>query len=326
MLILPGAPPLSRFRLAKLLEVIQGACPRVSRVAARHVHFADLSRELDADERRVLERLLTYGPSRKGDEPDGRLLLALPRFGTISPWSSKATDIAHNCGLEAVCRLERGVAYYLASDGPLTEAEIAAIRPLVHDRMTESLVAGMEDAARLFERHEPAPVATVPVVSGGRDALVEANGAMGLALSDDEIDYLVDHFQRSGRDPTDAELMMFAQANSEHCRHKIFNADWVVDGEVQPKSLFQMIRNTHAKSPEGVLSAYRDNAAVIEGWPAERLMVEAGSRRYGFVREDVPILIKVETHNHPTAISPFPGAATGSGGEIRDEGATGRGA
>jgi len=309
-----------------VLEAIQGACPRVSRVAARHVHFADLSRELDADERRVLERLLTYGPSRKGDEPEGRLLLALPRFGTISPWSSKATDIAHNCGLEAVRRLERGVAYYLASDSPLTEEDIAAIRPLVHDRMTESLVAGMEDAARLFERHEPAPVATVPVVSGGRDALVEANGAMGLALSDDEIDYLVEHFQRSGRDPTDAELMMFAQANSEHCRHKIFNADWVVDGEAQPKSLFQMIRNTHAKSPEGVLSAYRDNAAVIEGWPAERLMVEAGSRRYGFVQEDVPILIKVETHNHPTAISPFPGAATGSGGEIRDEGATGRGA
>jgi phosphoribosylformylglycinamidine synthase len=326
MLILPGAPALSRFRLNKLTESVRAACPRVTAVAARHVHFADLARDLSGEELKVLQRLLTYGPARQGAMPDGSLLLVLPRFGTISPWSSKATDIAHNCGLGAVRRLERGVAYYLVCPEPPSDPDLAAIRPLVHDRMTESLVTRMEDAERLFEQHGPAPFATVPVTAGGRAALVEANAAMGLALSEDEVDYLAEHFQHAGRDPTDAELMMFAQANSEHCRHKIFNADWIVDGEAQPKSLFQMIRNTHARSPEGVLSAYRDNAAVIAGCRAERLMVSASDHRYGFVDEDVPILVKVETHNHPTAISPFPGAATGSGGEIRDEGATGTGA
>ncbi|MEJ2514634.1 MAG: phosphoribosylformylglycinamidine synthase [Gammaproteobacteria bacterium] len=326
MLALPGAPALSRFRLHKLLESLRGVCPAVRSVGARYIHFADLARDLTDDEHRVLERLLTYGPSRAAAAPDGTLVLVVPRFGTISPWSSKATDIAHNCGLDAVRRLERGIGYELVADGRLADEDLAALEPLLHDRMTESVIRSPEAAAALFERHSPAPMETVPVSTGGRDALALANGAMGLALSDDEIDYLVDHFQAQGRDPTDAELMMFAQANSEHCRHKIFNAQWVVDGTAQPKSLFGMIRNTYEHAPDGVLSAYRDNAAVIEGARAQRLMVAPGDHGYGFVEEDVPILIKVETHNHPTAISPFPGAATGSGGEIRDEGATGTGA
>ncbi len=326
MLVLPGAPALSRFRLTKLLESLRGACPAVRDVGARHVHFADLARALTDDERRVLDRLLTYGPSRAAAMPEGAFVLVVPRFGTISPWSSKATDIAHNCGLDAVRRLERGVAYHLAADRELTGDDLGAIEPLLHDRMTESVVRSTEAAEALFERHAPAPLERVAVTTGGREALALANGAMGLALSDDEIDYLVSHFQAEGRDPTDAELMMFAQANSEHCRHKIFNAEWVVDGASQPKSLFGMIRNTHEHAPGGVLSAYRDNAAVIEGSVAQRLMVAPGDHGYGFVEEDVPILVKVETHNHPTAISPFPGAATGSGGEIRDEGATGTGA
>ena len=326
MLTLSGAPALSRFRLEKLLESLRAVCPAITAVGARHVHFTDLARELDDDEFRLLQRLLHYGPTRHVPLPDGTMLLALPRFGTISPWASKATDIAHNCGLTAVRRIERGVAWHLATKEPLPPHELAAVAPVLHDRMTESLVHRMEEAARLFERHEPGPLATVPLGAGGREALVAANGSLGLALSDDEIDYLLAHFAAERRDPTDAELMMFAQANSEHCRHKIFNATWIVDGEAQAKPLFAMIRNTHAQSPDGVLSAYRDNAAVVNGWRAERWFPHGTDGRYRWVTEDVHIVMKVETHNHPTAISPFPGAATGAGGEIRDEGATGLGA
>ncbi len=326
MLTLPGSPAFSRFRLDKFLADLRALCPPVTAAAARYMHFADLERELEADELRLLKRLLSYGPDRAVAFPEGDALLVLPRFGTISPWSSKATDIARNCGLDAVRRLERGVAWRLSSRRPLTDAEIDAAAGLLHDRMTESVVYRPEDAARLFERHEPAPLGRVDLLGGGRDALAAANGELGLALSGDEIDYLAAHYLEIGRNPTDAELMMFAQANSEHCRHKIFNADWVVDGEAQPKSLFGMIRNTHEKSPGGVLSAYTDNAAVMAGWEAERFFAAPEDARYDYVSEPVHILMKVETHNHPTAISPFPGAATGSGGEIRDEGATGLGA
>ena len=326
MLTLPGAPAFSRFRLDKFLEDLRALCPAVTAVAARHMHFADLERELDEGEFRLLKRLLSYGPSRSVAFPEGEFLLVLPRFGTISPWSSKATDIAHNCGLDVVRRLERGVAWHLVSRHPLGPDELEAVAGQLHDRMTESVVPRIEDAARLFERHAPAPLGFVDLLGGGRDALAQANGALGLALSEDEIDYLEAHYRRAGRNPTDAELMMFAQANSEHCRHKIFNASWVIDGEPQPKSLFAMIRNTHEKSPDGVLSAYRDNSAVMEGWVAESFFPAAADARYDFVTEPVHILMKVETHNHPTAISPFPGAATGAGGEIRDEGATGLGA
>jgi phosphoribosylformylglycinamidine synthase len=326
MLTLPGAPAFSRFRLDKVLEDLRAACPAVTGVAARHMHFADLERDLDEAELRLLKRLLTYGPSRAIAFPEGEFLLVIPRFGTISPWSSKATDIAHNCGLGVVRRLERGIAWHLVTRRPLEVAELETVATLLHDRMTESVVRRIDEAARLFERHAPAPLGAVDLLGGGREALARANGELGLALSDDEIDYLAAHYLDAGRNPTDAELMMFAQANSEHCRHKIFNADWVVDGEAQPKSLFAMIRNTHEKSPGGVLSAYRDNAAVMEGWEAERFFPAPADGSYGYVDEPVHILMKVETHNHPTAISPFPGAATGAGGEIRDEGATGLGA
>jgi phosphoribosylformylglycinamidine synthase len=326
MLTLPGAPAFSRFRLDKFLEDLRGVCPAVTSVAARHMHFADLERDLDDRELRLLKRLLSYGPTRKVAFPEGDVLLVVPRFGTISPWSSKATDIAHNCGLAAVRRLERGVAWHLVARRPLTGEELCELSAPLHDRMTEAVVQRVDDAARLFERHAPEPLGRVDALRGGRAALAAANGALGLALSDDEIDYLLAHFVAAGRNPTDAELMMFAQANSEHCRHKIFNASWVVDGEAQPKSLFAMIRNTHEKSPGGVLSAYCDNAAVMEGWVADRFFAAPADARYGYVEEPVHILMKVETHNHPTAISPFPGAATGAGGEIRDEGATGLGA
>jgi phosphoribosylformylglycinamidine synthase len=326
MFTLPGAPAFSRFRLDKFLEDLRGLCPAVTSVAARHMHFAALDRELDEHELRLLKRLLSYGPSRTVAFPEGAFLLVVPRFGTISPWSSKATDIAHNCGLDAVRRLERGVAWHIVSRRPLRDEELVLLAGPLHDRMTESVVSRVDDAARLFERHEPAPLGFVDALGGGRDALATANAALGLALSDDEIDYLLAHYLGIARNPTDAELMMFAQANSEHCRHKIFNASWVVDGEPQQKSLFAMIRNTHEKSPGGVLSAYKDNASVIEGWDGERFFPAPADARYGYVSEPVHILMKVETHNHPTAISPFPGAATGAGGEIRDEGATGLGA
>jgi phosphoribosylformylglycinamidine synthase len=326
MLTLPGAPAFSRFRLDKVLHDLRARCPAVTSANARHMHFASLERDLGEKELRLLKRLLSYGATRKVAFRAANQLLVVPRFGTISPWSSKATDIAHNCGLAAVQRLERGVAWYIGSSRALREEELEALVMLLHDRMTESVVRRVEDAARLFERHAPAPLALVDALGGGRAALVEANAALGLALSEDEIDYLLAHFLSVGRNPSDAELMMFAQANSEHCRHKIFNAAWIVDGEPQPKSLFAMIRNTHEKSPGGVLSAYRDNAAVMEGWVAERFFAAPEDARYGYVEEPVHILMKVETHNHPTAISPFPGAATGAGGEIRDEGATGAGA
>jgi phosphoribosylformylglycinamidine synthase len=326
MLTLPGAPAFSRFRLDKFLEDLRGLCSAVTSVAARHMHFADLDRELDDEEIRLLKRLLSYGPSRTVGFPEGAFVLVVPRFGTISPWSSKATDIARNCGLDAVRRLERGVAWHIVTRRPISDEELDLLAGPLHDRMTESAVRRIDEAGRLFERHAPAPLAYIDIRNGGRAALAAANGALGLALSDDEMDYLFTHYRGVGRDPSDAELMMFAQANSEHCRHKIFNASWVIDGQAQPKTLFAMIRNTHEKSPGGVLSAYRDNASVIEGWVAPRFFPAPDGGQYDYVEEPVHILMKVETHNHPTAISPFPGAATGAGGEIRDEGATGLGA
>jgi len=326
MLILPGAPALSNFRLAKRLEILRAACPGITGLAARYVHLAELARSLDSEEYQILERLLSYGPRRGQAPEDGVQVIVLPRFGTISPWSSKATDIAHNCGLQAVTRLERGISYTLGGDQERLSQGLTAAAGLLHDRMTESVVYAADEAARLFSHHAPDPLRAIDVIGDGPAALAIANRDLGLALSDDEIEYLVAHFQSAGRNPSDAELMMFAQANSEHCRHKIFNADWIVDGEPQTETLFGMIRNTHACSPHGVLSAYKDNAAAMEGWKAGRFFPDPQSRRYEYQQEDVHILIKVETHNHPTAISPFPGAATGSGGEIRDEGATGTGA
>ncbi len=323
---LPGSPAHSSFRIDKLLARLKAAVPAVSAVSSRYWHFAELGEPLTADERGVLDRLLVYGPRQDVVDVSGALLLVLPRFGTISPWSSKATDIAHNCGLSRVGRLERGVAYHVASDRPLTPDELARLLPLVHDRMTEVVVRTMAEADGMFAHHPPRPLRQVDVLGGGRVALERADKEWGLALSSDEIDYLVAAFQQLGRNPTDVELMMFAQANSEHCRHKIFNADWIIDGERKDTSLFSMIRDTHRANPRGVLSAYRDNASVIEGAEALRFFPDPQNGVYRGQAEDVHILMKVETHNHPTAISPFAGASTGSGGEIRDEGATGRGA
>ena len=287
--------------------------------------------------RAVLERLLDYG-SRSGGARDagaagseGHLFLVVPRIGTQSPWSSKATDIAHNCGLAQVTRIERGIAYRVKLKGMLSEKAFAGIQAALHDRMTETVLADPSDAAKLFSHHAPAPLGCVDILDGGRQALATANVALGLALAEDEIDYLCEAFRGLGRNPSDVELMMFAQANSEHCRHKIFNADWVIDGEAQSHSLFKMIKNTYQASPENILSAYSDNAAVINGSEAGRFFAapltgKAAERAvYGTHREPIHILMKVETHNHPTAIAPHPGAATGAGGEIRDEGATGVG-
>ncbi len=323
---MPGSPAHSSFRIDKLLARLKAAVPTVTAVSSRYWHLAEVSEPLTASERQVLDRLLVYGPRQDVVDAGGALLLVLPRFGTISPWSSKATDIAHNCGLTKVGRLERGVAYQVASERALTDDELARLRPLVHDRMTEVVVGTMADADGMFAHHSPRPLRQVDVLGGGKVALEKADKAWGLALSKDEIDYLVAAFQGLGRNPTDVELMMFAQANSEHCRHKIFNADWIIDGEQQDTTLFNMIRETHRANPRGVLSAYRDNASVIEGAKALRFFPDPEDGVYRGNAEDVHILMKVETHNHPTAISPYPGASTGSGGEIRDEGATGRGA
>ncbi len=327
LLTLRGRNALSDFRLSKLLSSLKTQVPAVVGLGAEHWHFVELSRPLAPERCAVLERILTYGPAARPVDDAGQRLLVVPRFGTISPWSSKATDIAHNCGLLEVARIERGVAFYVRRrDGaPLTPAERAALLPLIHDRMTETVLESFDAVGALFEHVTPGTLATVPLMERGRAALDAANRELGLALSDDEIEYLVENFGRIGRDPSDVELMMFAQANSEHCRHKIFNADWVIDGERQPQSLFGMVRETHRRNPQGTVMAYADNAAIMEGARAKRLLPGAdGGYRY---REALThILMKVETHNHPTAISPFPGAATGSGGEIRDEGATGRGA
>ncbi len=325
MLILRGSPALSPFRLARLQAALKQPIPALEHLYAEYLHLADVERTLDESEQATLGQLLSYGPSATVEEPQGKLLLVIPRLGTISPWASKATDIAHNCGLDKVRRLERGIAYYLNARVEISEQQLKEAAALLHDRMIEQVLASADDAEALFRNQEPAPLRTVDILGGGREELARANSDWGLALAADEIDYLVENFTTLGRNPSDVELMMFAQANSEHCRHKIFNADWIIDGQEQEKSLFSMIRNTHQKNPGKTLSAYKDNSAVIEGPVAGRFFPEPGSNKYTYHKEPMAILMKVETHNHPTAISPFPGAATGSGGEIRDEGATGRG-
>jgi phosphoribosylformylglycinamidine synthase len=331
LLVLPGAPALSGFRIEKLIGRLAAVEPGITALGSRFVHFAALARPLTDEEQRILGRLLTYGPGAcaASQAVEGERLLIVPRAGTISPWSSKATDIAHVCGLSAVERIERGIEYRIAGRRPLGPEGLLRVAPVLLDRMTEMALLDAAQAERLFAHAAPRPVRRIALAdspAGGRAALEEANRAMGLALSADEIEYLLASFRQLGRDPTDVELMMFAQANSEHCRHKIFNARWIIDGREREESLFAMIRHTHARNPQGVLSAYRDNAAVIEGSVGLRYFPESRTGAYRESREPIDILMKVETHNHPTAISPFPGAATGSGGEIRDEGATGRGA
>lgn len=327
---LNGARALSDFRAARVLAALQRVSSNIEAVSGRFVHFVHASRELTKAEEERLASLLTYGDAAEDVRAD-LAFMVVPRLGTISPWASKATDIVKNCGIEGVLRVERGTVYSLALKATLTEEEAAQAAGVLHDRMTESVVARDFPAENLFVELEGRPMATVALVEEGRPALERANVEMGLALSPDEIDYLTDAFTKIGRNPTDVELMMFAQANSEHCRHKIFNARWTVDGEEREETLFGMIRRTHKMAPQGTITAYADNAAIFEGAEVTRLYPRPGSgNEFGrvFERKDemTHTVFKVETHNHPTAISPFPGASTGSGGEIRDEGATGRGA
>ncbi len=323
MISIKGSPALSRFRIQKLVESL--APLGVEALSTHYLHLVSLQGDLDEDQRAVLDRLLEYGPKLEDVELEGRRCIVAPRVGTISPWSSKATDIAHICGLESIERIERAVQYEIQFSAEPDARTWQQVKARIHDRMIEQVFDSVEDCAALFAHHEPRPMTTVDLLGGGRARLEQANGELGLALSDDEIDYLVESYQELGRNPTDVELMMFAQANSEHCRHKIFNAEWTIDEDYQHHSLFAMIKNTYHLHSEGILSAYHDNSAVIEGFPGRRFMPRTDSPVYEAKDTRLDILMKVETHNHPTAISPFPGAATGSGGEIRDEGATGRG-
>ena len=322
ILKLRGSRAVSAFRLDKLNSRLATPHGPVRAAAAEHWHFVETERPLEPRETEVLERLLQYGEPAPAGE--GRMLLSVPRLGTISPWSSKATDIARRCGLEAVRRVERGIAWFFSGGHP-PDSDLHRIPGLIHDRMTETVLGSLDEADALFRHHEPKPLAVVGVLARGRAALDEANIALGLALAPDEIEYLLSHYRSIARDPTDVELTMFAQANSEHCRHKIFNASWIIDGASREETLFGMIKTTHARNPAGTVVAYADNAAVIEGRSVARFYPGSGGR-YGYRDELTHTVMKCETHNHPTAISPFPGAATGSGGEIRDETATGRGA
>lgn len=332
-----GGNALSAFRAQKLLPQLQAIHPKIEGIDARYLHLVASDAQPDAALVGQLGKLLEYGEPfapAEAAEP-GAVVLVTPRVGTVSPWASKATDIAHNCGLP-VKRIERAVEYrirlkkgLLGKVENLTDTQWQQAAALLHDRMTESVMPGRQAANALFDTLPAAPIETVDVLGGGRAALEASNKAWGLALAEDEIDYLVNAFAQLGRNPTDVELMMFAQANSEHCRHKIFNADFTIDGHKQDKSLFAMIRNTHQLNPQHTVVAYSDNASVMEGCAIERFVARAGadSQPRHYTRDEAlhHVLMKVETHNHPTAISPFPGASTGAGGEIRDEGATGRG-
>ncbi len=325
MEIMRGSSALSSFRIDSLLTRCKANRLPIIGIASQFIHFAKLSAKLSLVEEEKLDAFLCYGKPFE-DEPKYDLCyLVIPRIGTRSPWSSKAIDIAHNCRLDKLESIERGIEYYIETDGPLTHEQEKQLADLLHDRMTESVFTSLASAKQLFTEHPPTPLCVIDVLNEGRIALEQANASLGLALAEEEIDYLLESFIVLGRNPHDIELMMFAQANSEHCRHKIFNADWTIDGIKQDKSLFNMIKNTFQHTVDHVLSAYKDNAAVMEGSEAGRFFPDPQSLRYQYHHEPIHILMKVETHNHPTAISPWAGAATGSGGEIRDEGATGIG-
>lgn len=326
VLPLRGVTALSDFRVEKLLQKAAALDLPEVKLSSEFWYFVGSEKALDAATVEKLQALLAAQSVEQ--TPKAReglhLFLVTPRLGTISPWASKATNIAENCGLEGIERIERGMAVWL--EGVLTDGQKQQWAALLHDRMTESVLTDIDAAAQLFHHIQSETFSSVDVLGGGKEALVKANTEMGLALSADEIDYLVENYQALQRNPSDVELMMFAQANSEHCRHKIFNADFILNGEKQPKSLFGMIRDTHNAHPEGTVVAYKDNSSVIEGAKIERFYPDAAENQgYRFHEEDTHIIMKVETHNHPTAIAPFAGAATGAGGEIRDEGATGKG-
>ncbi|HQS03215.1 MAG: phosphoribosylformylglycinamidine synthase [Halothiobacillus sp. 24-54-40] len=327
MQIFFGNAAASDFRLAKKLKLLQAIAPSITHLSARFVHFVEPAPQVQLTEQQThrLDDLFDYGTPIDYWPDTAVSILVTPRPGTRSPWSSKATDIVQICGITAVTRVERGIEYALVGLDNLDRAGREAATALLHDRMTETVFEQIHACEALFALHTPAPLAHIPLLEQGDAALHAANQTLGLALSAEEITYLDGAYRNLGRNPTDIELMMFAQANSEHCRHKIFNADWIIDGEDHDMSLFAMIRNTHRHNPKGTLSAYKDNAAVLTGWPGTRFAVDVARGEYTQTDEPIHFLAKVETHNHPTAISPDPGAATGSGGEIRDEGATGRG-
>lgn len=327
MLQMIGRSAHSAFRLAKLLGLLQHKNSNITALRSEYRYFIDTKYEhkLTEVEQSLMAALLEAKVCEATIESEQTFFLITPRPGTISPWSSKATDIVHNSGVTTVDRVERGVGFFVETSAALTTQQWQEISALLHDRMIESVFTTEDEADRLFMHNESRLLVTIDILTGGRQALEQANKTMGLALVEDEIDYLIDNFTTIGRNPTDAELMMFAQANSEHCRHKIFNADWVVDGDPQPETLFSMIRNTHNKNPKDVITAYSDNSSVIAGPKSDRFQVDMRTNQYRYQGEEQHIIMKVETHNHPTAISPFAGAATGAGGEIRDEGATGRG-
>ena len=341
MLVITGRNALSDFRQQKLLESLREIVTHCESVSGRFLYFVDTEQDLTETEYEVLTRLLNDQleqpdsgfPARAADIADfghSHEFISAPRVGTISPWSTKATDIVHRCGVGHVKRVERGIQWSLVT-GPITAADerdgdlMASLVETLYDPMTESVLADEHDAAELFKTEVPAPLQIIDLLGGGLAALKAADAQFGFALTDKEQAYLLEQFTQLGRNPTDVELMMFAQVNSEHCRHKIFNADWRIDGVDRSSSLFGMIRQTHHFNHSGTLTAYSDNAAVLEGSAATRFAPDADDRVYRHTEEAVHFTAKVETHNHPTAISPFPGASTGAGGEIRDEGATGRG-
>jgi len=311
LLIFQGQAALSDFRKKRLLHNLN-----TEQLSAFYIYIVEVTGQWTEEDKQSLDKLLDTN-TQPLSQVYNHSYIVTPRVGTISPWSSKATDIANICGLDALVRIERGIIYEVEGNKDI-------VLPLIHDRMTESVLASIGDLHQLFQHQTPQTLVRIDVLKGGRSALERANKDLGLALAEDEIDYLLQSFLTLERNPTDAELMMFAQANSEHCRHKIFNADWKIDGNDMDMSLFSMIRHTHQTSPEGTIVAYSDNSSVIEGVKSQRFYPD-GNRTYQAHEDDVHILMKVETHNHPTAISPFAGAATGSGGEIRDEGATGIG-
>jgi phosphoribosylformylglycinamidine synthase len=338
MLILPGSNALSAFRSQRLLTQLQAVAPTVAAVSARYYHFIDAGAPLSTSDTERLSAMLTYGEPVPETQYEGvtEEFFVIPRLGTISPWASKATDIAHNCGMAHIHRVERGIAFQVVlksgifgtsikAPKKLEATELQAVAALLHDRMTETVLRSADEAQALFSELEGRPLAAIDVLGQGRAALVEANAVMGLALAEDEVDYLFDAFSRARRNPTDVELMMFAQANSEHCRHKIFNAEWTIDGVRQERSLFQMIKNTHQLQPKGTIVAYSDNSAIMEGAEAMRFFPQPDSQEYAPNTQLTHTLMKVETHTPPTAISPFPGASTGAGGEIREPDAPGRG-
>ena len=327
MRIIRGPTALSQFRLEKQQAALSRILPAISKVRADFIHFLDVDTPLTPRQEEHLAELLAYGLPADDTADMQPACIVIPRPGMISPWSSKATDILHHCGLASLKRIERGICWYLESgNGRQPDSmELDRIKHILHDRMTQAVIEDMNEAVCLFAVREAGRLTHIRMGADGKAALQEANATLGLALSEQEIDYLYEAFNGMGRDPTDVELMTFAQVNSEHCRHKIFNAEWTIDGETRTKSLFDLIRDTHAAHPGRVLSAYSDNSAVMRGHQAGRFFASPLDHTYRYEQEDIHILMKVETHNHPTAISPFPGAATGSGGEIRDEAATGCG-